>query len=727
MDTSPHDPPHRLGRPDGFLLALLLLAIAAGCTGSPHPRQRPGTVPDLDIRSMLLLLVDRQIYDPTTVQLAASGGPGLREELAVTLGRIPSGEGRSVLFGMLEAKEPEVRRAAAFALGEMDDEGAKSATPGLIQAAADPDHETGRLAVEALGKIGADVTAVGLALAPLPERERWARLTPALFRFKQDERVPLGVAALASASGTAETSGEKTGKSGGKAAKAVARPDPELRFFAAYALARDPLPGAAGPLRGLLSDPDARIRGWAARALGQIGGGEDLARLLPLLTAPELPPVIQALRAGQRLLTDGKIITPAALAAREAWRAPLLALISDPRSGVRSTAIEAAASWLPDADLSAALAERAEKGAGRERGLALVALAAGKDARAARLIAKAIAPEPATPENPQAQESLATSDLRAHAAEAAGKLGDLDALDTLWKDPSPGVRDAVAAARLELLPAGDAAAGEKLANAILADPDEGVRLAALDWLGEHPVLPIATLGPAVAKALVDESEEPGLSGLKALGARVKAASADRPAALEMAGYVIEKEGYVLRRAAIALTKELEAPAPELLPPDDGRRTEDYGEIIERTWAPRQVAIETEKGTIVVDLTCRAAPLTCLSFLQLAAQGFYDGLTFHRVVPDFVIQGGDPRGDGIGGPGYSIRDEIGRLRYDRGVLGMALAGPDTGGSQFFLTLSPQPHLDGGFTAFGKVVAGDAVLDQIQGGDRIVRIAEVPAKR
>jgi cyclophilin family peptidyl-prolyl cis-trans isomerase len=136
-----------------------------------------------------------------------------------------------------------------------------------------------------------------------------------------------------------------------------------------------------------------------------------------------------------------------------------------------------------------------------------------------------------------------------------------------------------------------------------------------------------------------------------------------------------------------------------------------------------VEIRTRRGTVTVRLACSQAPLTCLNFLQLAAQGFYDGLTFHRVVPDFVVQGGDPRGDGTGGPDYAIRDEINRLRYDRGAMGMALAGPDTGGSQFFITLSPQPHLDGGYTVFGEVVGGDEVLDQIRIGDRIEKVVEV----
>ena len=134
-------------------------------------------------------------------------------------------------------------------------------------------------------------------------------------------------------------------------------------------------------------------------------------------------------------------------------------------------------------------------------------------------------------------------------------------------------------------------------------------------------------------------------------------------------------------------------------------------------------VETDKGELRIDLACDRAPLTCTNFLSLARQGFYDGLYFHRVVPDFVVQGGDPRGDGSGGPSWEVRDEIGLLRYARGVVGMALSGPDTGGSQFFITLAPQPHLDGGYTAFGQVIAGLDVLDRLEQWDRIVRIREV----
>ena len=115
-----------------------------------------------------------------------------------------------------------------------------------------------------------------------------------------------------------------------------------------------------------------------------------------------------------------------------------------------------------------------------------------------------------------------------------------------------------------------------------------------------------------------------------------------------------------------------------------------------------------------------APNAVQNFVKLTEQGFYNGLTFHRVVPNFVIQGGCPRGDGWGWPGYTIRCEINGKHYLTGIVGMALAGKDTGGSQFFITHSPQPHLDGRYTIFGEVVSGMDVVDRIERGDKILEI-------
>src|SRR6185295_15599812 len=106
-----------------------------------------------------------------------------------------------------------------------------------------------------------------------------------------------------------------------------------------------------------------------------------------------------------------------------------------------------------------------------------------------------------------------------------------------------------------------------------------------------------------------------------------------------------------------------------------------------------------------------------NFILLARKGFFNGLTFHRVVPDFVIQGGDPRGDSEGGPGYTIRDELNQRPFLRGVVGMAIDWNDTAGSQFFITHSPQPHLDARYTAVGRVISGMEIVDQIQQWDVI----------
>ena len=133
----------------------------------------------------------------------------------------------------------------------------------------------------------------------------------------------------------------------------------------------------------------------------------------------------------------------------------------------------------------------------------------------------------------------------------------------------------------------------------------------------------------------------------------------------------------------------------------------------------RATIKTDKGEIQLDLHADKTPITVANFVNLAQRGYYDGVTFHRVIPNFMIQGGDPTGTGRGGPGYRFEDELDpSLRHDGpGVLSMANAGPGTNGSQFFITHGATPHLDGHHTVFGRVTAGQDVVDSIAQGDRM----------
>ncbi len=131
-------------------------------------------------------------------------------------------------------------------------------------------------------------------------------------------------------------------------------------------------------------------------------------------------------------------------------------------------------------------------------------------------------------------------------------------------------------------------------------------------------------------------------------------------------------------------------------------------------------IETEKGSIVLELFASDVPVTVNNFVFLAREGFYDGTTFHRVIPDFMAQGGDPTGTGTGGPGYKFADEFTKHTHVAGALSMANSGPNTNGSQFFITYSPQPHLDRKHSVFGQLVLGANVLKAIKNGDTIIKI-------
>ena len=155
--------------------------------------------------------------------------------------------------------------------------------------------------------------------------------------------------------------------------------------------------------------------------------------------------------------------------------------------------------------------------------------------------------------------------------------------------------------------------------------------------------------------------------------------------------------------------------------------DDYIRAVTRRNGTVKAVVKTEKGTFTMDFYPEDAPLTVDNFIKLAREDYFNGVEVHRVVPNFVMQDGDPRGDGNGGPGWSIRCEINMRPFDRGAVGMALSGKDTGGSQWFVTHSPQPHLDGGYTVFGQVnEIGMKVVDNIVRGDKIISIKIIGEK-
>ncbi|MBN8725923.1 MAG: peptidylprolyl isomerase [Acidobacteria bacterium] len=187
--------------------------------------------------------------------------------------------------------------------------------------------------------------------------------------------------------------------------------------------------------------------------------------------------------------------------------------------------------------------------------------------------------------------------------------------------------------------------------------------------------------------------------------------------------------HLVRRQAVDLLKMINAGNYEdkigTLKLDRNRRF--YEELTKQAGIEKVPVAEitTSKGKIRFELFAADAPLTVANFIALAQKGYFNNILFHRVVPNFVVQGGDPRGDGNGGPGHQIRCEINMRSYLRGSVGMALSGKDTGGSQFFICHSPQPHLDGGYTVFGQVISGMEVVDKIVRGDLIEKITiELP---
>ena len=298
----------------------------------------------------------------------------------------------------------------------------------------------------------------------------------------------------------------------------------------------------------------------------------------------------------------------------------------------------------------------------------------------------------------------------------AGLPPDIAALrlDQLARDADPKVRAAALSSLAALkVPGTDTRLVGELAHA-----DPVVRMAAARGLA---ALKPAGAGAALARAYeASAADTTYVARAAILGAL---AAVDPVAAAPLLRAALTDKEWALRVRAAALLRESDAaslaaaagPAPS--PVESA--LDDTAPMIAPAFSP-QAYVQTSRGEFRIELAVIDAPRTVANFVALAGRGFFDGIAWHRIVPDFVAQVGDPRGDGEGGPGYTIRDELNQRPYLRGAVGMALDWRDTGGSQFFVTLSPQPHLDARYTVFGHVVAGMDVVDRLEPWDRITSV-------
>jgi cyclophilin family peptidyl-prolyl cis-trans isomerase/HEAT repeat protein len=673
----------------------------------------------------------------------------------------------SDLGRLLTDANPAVRRRAALAAGRIGDEGAVAPLASLLRA--DRDESVRAMAAFAIGEIesesGADVLLETLRLSKTPEVraraiEALGKIAAALPEARQDSKRRIGAAindALA-------------------AEGRQARPNRLFVLLGLTAVLRARPEGGARTAASFLTSPDARVRGDAANALARLRAKEALERLRAML-ASDTDPVARA-NAARALGAAEDTAAVDALVARATTDADLR---------VRVSALRALAQ-LKDAHAGDALVHRcgellvaykSERAGGAQNPseaieLLEIASALGRvlansnDARAISLLratrsAGLFAPEVETAlarvAPGQYARDPAVADLVAHVAsikdpnvswqrvaaiaqgmgETAGvtsaQVGN--SVVSLQADAQIALRSLIesrntpALAVPDLLHALQAFKPVDLASvarAKLTADDVIVRATAADILSELPPDPenARALAAALPRALQDEMNDAALSIIGAL-ARQQGPTVDDALqkALETTDYLVRRRAADVLRARAGGSQV----ARRVETVNTTNHREDYERAAARTGKQVRAVVATDKGAFTIELLPEDAPLTVDNFVQLSRRHFFDGIAFHRVVPNFVIQGGDPRGDGNGGPGYQIRDEINMVPYDRGAVGMALSGKDTGGSQWFVTHSPQPHLDGGYTVFGRVVQGMDVVDRIARGDRIrsVTITETVAPR
>ena len=622
---------------------------------------------------------------PDLTALVTDADARIRRRAALAIGRVGLAEGVPVLQPLLADTDPDVRQMAAFGLGLLAD---KSATTALTTALGDADARVRGRAAEALGLIGdaASAAAVGQMVgaavkagaigAIAPDDEEWPK-SPDV------EAVRLGLFALVRLKGyeplaaaVQDASGRVSGwwpvayalqrindRRAIPALQLLAKtPGRYTRAFAARGLGALKDAGSAPLLASMLDQAkdDPLVLASVVRALGQTGAPAAAEPLLALLGADRTDPNVRL----------EVVAALAALKSQEALPA-IQDLLTDDWPVLRVAAVRATGAIDPESFLTIL--------SGMEPDQHFAVRAA---------IADVLATLPAESATERLRALLDDQDKRVVPSVLDGlvrlKAPGLDqVLLAQLKAADIGIRAAAARAIGRVKPAGGAAALRDAYRAAASDNSDDVRDAAMTAL--------AAYGAAEAMETV------------------KAALADKDWALR------------LKAAALMKTLDPSIETTQAIRPAPGAPIAAYEspELVDPKVSPHAF-IETAKGTIELELSVLDAPQTAQNFIALARKGFFNGLQIHRVVPNFVVQGGDPRGDGSGGPGYSIRDELNDRPYLRGTVGMALSGPDTGGSQFFITHSPQPHLDAKYTVFGRVVSGMEIVDRIQQLDVIQRI-------
>lgn len=667
-----------------FLLMAVLASAPLAAQQEAVVEQLAGVLAAEDARDFQPALFTKALVAPDSV---------VRRLAAMGAGRIGDQRATALLLPILGDPDSTVRVAAAFALGLLRDTSAVGPLIDRLTGQPALDGPAALEAITALAKIGGPragefLRNVLTGSAVLTPADRGPLVYQALLEaWRLGPHAP--VDAILPFAGDTSSSG---------------------RWRAAYSLGRLRAPRGGERLTLLLADREGYVRAVAARALTKQLA--DTAGLAPRTVA--------------------ELLNRAALDANPQVKVNALRSLSEFRDSSLSVDVAPLiADPLPNVQVQAAATLGALGGSEAVR--ALKGTVAGRGAFAVRrqaLVALARA-------NPAAFKTAAepwrtATDWRQRAAAAEGEgivgpgkspwfLGDKDGRVVAaglqsWSGEVPGADTALVAA----------------ARPLLAHRDAGVRTVAADVVG-RAASPndLSALMQAYKRTATDSFPDAALSALGAIAAiRGSGPQAQTQVDREFLAGTPKPTDYLVRRWAEENWPEAAARWGPAYPIATGRTLEDYREVIRRfviapdSLSRPHVKIETDqRGVIEIELLGPDAPLTVANFLRLAGRRFFDNNRWHRVVPNFVVQDGDPRGDGFGGPGGSpIRDEINRNRYDSPMLGMALSGPDTGNSQWFINLSPQPHLDGIYTIFGKVVNGAAVLPRITQGDVIRTIQQ-----